>query len=199
MSKKEIEKLKEQVFKEIEKSKMNEESKDFSVQVTSINGVQSTIHLQNIEAFVKLKGETQHQSFKHYRGKSKLLKTNKTLIELLYIQRFFRILHEDFGISVPTGNLSPCAMTEIISVLLDHKKRKVRSRDETKFYQVHSNKTLAYSHFFQMFYAPDANLDARKYMQILANLSKENEVICQRRKLNRKNHTFVASTVGVRE
>jgi hypothetical protein len=167
MTEKEIEKLKEQVRKEI--SKVKKEPEDFSVQVTSIHGVKSAIHFQNTEAFVKLKTETPHQTWKAYKGKSKLLKVNRILIELLYVDKFFRVLHDKYGIL--RVDVSPCALCEIISVLLGQKKRRMLSKDETKVYYLYSNKTLAFAQYFKMLFFGDR--DSERSMQMLSDLFKE--------------------------
>jgi hypothetical protein len=183
-------------------NKMNEEVKeevkDFSIQVTSINGVQSTIHFQNTESFVKLKTESRHQTWRAYKSKSnKLLKLNRTLIDLLYVDRFLRILHDKYGIR--RLEVSPCALCEIISVLLDQKKRRMISKDQTKVYYLYSNKTLAYAQFFKMLHFADK--DSQKSMETLLNLYKEHDqrIKMWNEKRSENHSTSVPSSEEARE
>jgi hypothetical protein len=137
------------------------------IQVTSINGSQSTIK------FAKRKTggfglENEHKTNKSKLGERdfKLLKQNRVLLDLLYVQRFIGWLKDTYGINFL--ELTPQAWCEIISVLLEQPKT-MKERNGIVTYS-YSNKTYAYAHFFDLLFGSFQDLDKEGTMRTLRTL-----------------------------
>jgi hypothetical protein len=151
----------------------NKNANILQIQVTSINGSESTINFQRkATGGICLENEHITKTSKLGVRDFKLLKRNRVLLEILYVQRFIGYLKDKYGITFL--ELSPKAWCEIISILLEHPKILKKSKEGIVAY-TYSNRTYAYFHFFDLLFGSFQDLDKEGTMRTLRLLNENSK------------------------